>query len=81
VYSAGFGISNNKRGESTHGQSKPRTLDYGQAYFSILARHFAIQITLWKITTPSHPNIWLDIVMQIGSVTLRIGDPPQGLYS
>jgi len=28
-----------------------------------------------------HPKIWLDIVMWIGLVTLRIGDPLEGLYS
>jgi hypothetical protein len=32
VYSIGFGIPN-KRGESTHGKSKPKTLDCGQMYF------------------------------------------------
>ncbi len=41
VYLVGFGIPN-KRGESTHGQSKPRKLDCGQTNFSILARHFVI---------------------------------------
>ncbi len=46
VYLAGFGLSNK------HGQSKPRTLDCGQTHSSILTRHFAIQITIRKITTP-----------------------------
>jgi hypothetical protein len=54
--SARFGIPN-KRGESTHGQSKHRTLDCSQAHFSILARHFAIQITLPRISTPRFDRI------------------------
>jgi lipopolysaccharide biosynthesis protein len=33
-------------------QSKPRTLDCDQAYFSILIRDFAIQIMLRRINTP-----------------------------
>jgi ATP-binding cassette subfamily B (MDR/TAP) protein 1 len=33
------------------------TLDWGQAHFSILARYFAIQITLWRISTPRFSRI------------------------
>jgi hypothetical protein len=51
VHLAGFGIPN-KCGESTHGQSKPRTLDCGQVHFAIFARYFAIQIMLPRINTP-----------------------------
>jgi hypothetical protein len=35
----------------------------------------------YYISEDYHPKIWSDIVMQIGSMTLRIKDPPQGLYS
>jgi hypothetical protein len=41
----------------THGQSKLRIVDYGQAHFSILARHLAIQITIGRITTPRDGQI------------------------
>jgi ATP-binding cassette subfamily B (MDR/TAP) protein 1 len=33
------------------------TLDCGQTHFSILARYFAIQITLWRISTPRFGRI------------------------
>jgi hypothetical protein len=51
-----FGIPN-KGGESTHGQSKHRTLDCGQMHFSILARHFVIQITFRRISAPRFGRI------------------------
>jgi len=51
VYSIGLGIPN-KSGESTHGQSKLRTLDYNEMHFPILVRHLAIQITIRRNTTP-----------------------------
>jgi hypothetical protein len=41
----------NKCGESTHDQSKLKTLDYDQVQFLILARHLAIQITIKRNTT------------------------------
>ncbi len=56
VYSTGSSIPN-KHGESTHGKSKPQTLDCGQAHFSILARHFGIQITLHRIIAPRFGRI------------------------
>jgi ATP-binding cassette subfamily B (MDR/TAP) protein 1 len=43
--------------QSTHGQSKHRTLDCNQVHFSILAKHFAIQITLRRISTPRFGRI------------------------
>jgi len=56
VYSVEFGIPN-KHGESTHGQSKHRTLDYGQVHILILARHFVIQITLQRMSAPRFGRI------------------------
>jgi hypothetical protein len=45
MYLVGLDIPN-KQGESTHGQSKLRTLDYGEAHFLKLVMHLAIQIMI-----------------------------------
>ncbi len=44
-------------GESTHGQSKPKTSDCNQTQFSILARYFAFQIMLPRVITPRFGRI------------------------
>jgi hypothetical protein len=51
MYLVGLDIPN-KQGESTHGQSKLRTLDCNQMHFSIITKYLVIQITIQRITTP-----------------------------
>jgi hypothetical protein len=72
---AEFGIPN-KRGEHMANPSLEHWIAV-KRIFNTCKAHYNSNYALEDY----HPKISSDIVMQIGPMTLRIGNPPQGLYS